>query len=116
MNNNNNNVINNINFNSQNFNSKTIIYQDKDLPPEKDPNAIIVSFTFKSNNKQIFIEINPNKTFGFAIKELERKYKITINPNFKYYFNKKEITKNDFRRTLNQLYIDDCSDISILDY
>ena len=38
-----------------------------------------------------------------------------MNPNWKYYFNRNEITKNDFKKTLNQLRIDDSSDISIRD-
>ena len=115
--NNNNNLMNNMNINfQQNFILNNNQNKGEDLPPEKDPNTIFVSFTFKSNNKQIFIDIYPSETFGNAIKALEIKYKMTMQSTSKYFFKKKEITKKDFGKTLNQLHIVDSSDISIFEY
>ena len=58
FNNNNNNFMNNMNNNfQQNINLNNNQNQMNELPPEKKENTIFVSFTYKRNNKQIFLDI-----------------------------------------------------------
>ena len=85
------------------------------LPPEKKENTIFVSFTYKRNNKQIFIDINQNETFGNAIIQLDKKYNLSLQNNQRIYFSKKGTIINDFNKTLKQLHINDCTDITIHD-
>ena len=107
---NNNNFMNNLNNNvQQNFNS------NNELPPEKKENTIFVSFTYKRNNKQIFLDINQNETFGNAIIQLDKKYKSSLQNNPNIYFSNKGQIINDFNKTLKQLHIKDSSDITIHD-
>ena len=117
FNNNNNNFMNNMNNNvQQNFNLNHIQnpFED-DLPPEKKGNTIFVSFTYKRNNKQIFIDINPHETFGNAIIQLDKKYKSSLQNNPNIYFSNKGQIINDFNKSLKQLHIKDSSDITIHD-
>jgi len=123
-----NNNINNINLNNNYNNNNNFNIMNKNFNLNNNMNnnmlnnnifkddTIFVSFTFKRNNKQIYIDINPNKTFLDAIKMLEKKYNLSfVIPKNKFYFKKKEITTDKFTKKLKQLYIEDSSDISILD-
>lgn len=87
--------------------------------PEKQ-NLIFVTFTFKKNKKQIYIDVSPDNTFAEAIFILENKYEwlkalpqrnysININSN-----NEKLISEKDYNKTLKDLGIGEDSDIYII--
>ena len=116
FNNNNNNFMNNMNNNlQQDINLNNNQNQMNELPPEKKENTIFVSFTYKRNNKQIFLDINQKETFGNAIIQLDKKYKSSLQNNPNIYFSNKGRIINDFNKTLKQLHIKDSSDITIHD-
>ena len=103
---NNMNIMNNMNMNNQN--------QD-DLPQETE-DTIFVTFTFKKNKKQIYIDIGINQTFNEAINILKNKYEWLKNMNnLKYSFNGQILLENKFNMTIKALGINESSDISILD-
>ena len=88
---------------------------------EAEENTIFVTFTFKKNKKQLFIDVSPDSTFADAIFILENKYEwlkalsqrnysININSN-----NEKLISEEDYNKTLKDLGIKESSDIWITD-
>ena len=79
----------------------------------KNEGIIFVIFTFKKNEKQIFINVDENETFGNAIRKLEVKYNwLKLISGKIYLYNNIEIS--NFNLTLKQLNIGDNSNISIL--
>ena len=88
---------------------------------EAEENTIFVTFTFKKNKKQLFIDVSPDSTFADAIFILENKYEwlkalsqrnysININSN-----NEKLISEENYNKTLKDLGIKESSDIWITD-
>ena len=74
MNNNNNmnnmNIMNNMNLaNNMNMNN-----QNQDDLPQETEDTIFITFTFKKNKKQIYIDIGRNQTLNEAINILKNKY------------------------------------------
>jgi hypothetical protein len=113
-----NNMYNNFNLNNQNLNMmmnfQNINSNNADIKNNKN-DEIFVTFTFKKNGEQIYIDVDKNEKFGNALNILEHKYnwlKKIIHK--KYYLGKKEIKINDFNKTLNELGIKDNSDIIII--
>ena len=124
----NNNMNNNINFGNNNFNNNMNMGQflpqqnitnnnqnqnKSDLPPQNTENTIFVTFTFKKNKKQIYIDVDKKETFLNALKILEDKYEWlkTINKK-KYCFNNKIIS--NYQQRICDIGIDENSDIFIL--
>ena len=108
---------NNFNLNNKNLNMmmnfQNINNNNVDIKNNKN-DEIFVTFTFKKNGEQIYIDVDKNEKFGNALNILEHKYnwlKKIIHK--KYYLGKKEIKINDFNKTLNELGIKDNSDIII---
>lgn len=88
-------------------------------PQPERQNLIFVTFTFKKNKKQIYIDVSRYETFAKAIFILENKYEwlkalpqrnYSINSN-----NEKPISEKDYHKTLKDLGIDENSDIYIID-
>jgi hypothetical protein len=98
---------NNNNMNNQNQAS---------LNPQETEDTIFVTFTFKKNKKQIYIDIGRDQTFREALDILKNKYEwLKPMPNLKYSFNNHIILENEFNKTIKQLGINESSDIFILD-
>ena len=79
----------------------------------KVPNAIFITFTFKKNNYQIFIDVDKNKTLGEALCILTNKYNLVEIGKMQPSFNGIKFTSKDLKRPLYELGIEDSSDISI---
>ena len=93
-------VLNNINKNNNNN------FQDED------ENTIFVTFTFDINKKQIYLDVNENRTFENVISLLQDKYNwFGMIKNKKYFFNNQEIT--NYKLSLKNLGIKESSDIII---
>ena len=110
-----NNNLNNNMFNSMNNLSSMNNFNNNVQSPQNYnyDNTIFVTFTFKKNKKQIYVDVNENETFANALKELEDKYNwMKSISNKTFVFNNKKIT--DCNKTLKQLRIGDNSDILIL--
>ena len=126
-NNNNNNVnFNNANqMNFNNINNNNIIQNNQQMNmfnnsnnnggiqgEEENPNLIFITFTFKKG-KQIYIDVDKNAKFSDVLVQLMEKYEwLNDIGKISYFFNKIQI--KDFNKTLNELGIDDNSDILIL--
>lgn len=120
----NDNFNNNFNNNWGNgFNNQGGFFQNNQQPQIQgaEENIILVTFTFKKNKKQLFIDVSPDSTFAEAISILENKYEwlkallqrnysININSN-----NEKPISEEDYNKTLKGLGINESSDIWITD-
>ena len=110
-----NNNLNNNMFNSMNNLSSMNNFNNNVQSPQNynSDNTIFVTFTFKKNKKQIYVDVNENETFANALKELEDKYNwMKSISNKTFVFNNKKIT--NYNKTLKQLRIGDNSDILIL--
>ena len=104
-------MMNNMNIMNNNMNANNLNQESFNAEEE----TIFVTFTFKKNKKQIFIDINRNQTFREAIEILENKYEWYKSlPNKKYSFNNRIIRENDFNKTIKQLGINESLDIFIL--
>ena len=101
----NNNIINNNLLNNFNLNINNRFQPN-------DENFIFVTFTFKKNRRQIYIDVDENDTFGNMLKRLESKYDYLKTIRNKSYLYKDKII-SDFSKTLKQLNIDEASDIYI---
>ena len=125
--NNNNMNINNMNMNNMNMGSSPnnmnftpLQLQNLDQTQtfnsaQKSDNLIFVTFTFKKNKMQVYLDVEKNATFNQAIKQLGDKYSWFNNVKIKgYLYKNKTISVNDYNKTLKQLKIEDNADISIL--
>ena len=100
----------NTNVNLQNDYNNTNI---KKISKKKE--EIFVTFTFQKNKEQIYLDIDKYETFINAIAMLEKKYNWLKKIRVKKYINeKKEISQKDFNKTLNELGIQDNTDIIIV--
>ena len=81
----------------------------------KDPDEIFVTFTFQKNKKQIYIDVNKKKTLREALYILTDKYQWLLGIE-KMGASLKGIRfkPSDLNKSLNQLGIDENSDIDIL--
>ena len=103
-------INNNFNIPFMNANNNS----DKKNNQEKEE-LIFVTFTFKKNKKQIYIDVDKNETFRSALIILEDKYDwLKSIPNKRYTFNNKIIRTSDYGKKLCQLGIDEYSDIFML--
>ena len=103
-------INNNFNFPFMNENNNS----DRENNQEKEE-LIFVTFTFKKNKKQIYIDVDKNETFRGALIILEDKYEwLKTIPNIRYTFNNKIIRTSDYGKKLCQLGIDEYSDIFML--
>ena len=103
-------INNNFNFPFMNDNNNS----DRENNQEKEE-LIFVTFTFKKNKKQIYIDVDKNETFRGALIILEDKYDwLKTIPNIRYTFNNKIIRTSDYGKKLCHLGIDDNSDIFML--
>ena len=121
----------NTNFNNNNVNSNCgngvfnqgVFLQNNQQPqvPEAEENTIFVTFTFKKNKKQLFIDVSPDSTFADAIFILENKYewlKALSQRNYSIHINnnnEKPIQRRNYNTTLKDLDINESSDIWITD-
>ena len=102
---------NNNNGNNQNNAQNAPQNNQKQATNKKD--EIFVTFTFKKNGEQIYIDVDKNEKFCNAITMLETKYNwLTKIINKKYYLGREEI--KEFNKTLKALGIKDNSDIIIV--
>ena len=111
-----NNNMNNFNMNQNpNFNNNANNQNNPQNNQKQETNKkdeIFVTFTFKKNGEQIYIDVDKNEKFGNAINILQAKYNwLTKIIKKKYYLGKKEI--KDFNKTLTEIGIKDNSDIII---
>ena len=106
-------MMNNLNIMNNNMNMMNNINQASINPPEIE-DTIFVTFTFKKNKKQIYIDISRNQTFKDAIDILNKKYEWLKKIARKYSLNNRIIKESEFNKTLTQLKIDENSDIIIL--
>ena len=103
-------INNNFNFPFMNENNNS----DRENNQEKEE-LIFVTFTFKKNKKQIYIDVDKNETFRGALIILEDKYDwLKTIPNIRYTFKNKIIRASDYGKKLCQLGIDEYSDIFML--
>ena len=118
MNNMNVNMVNNMNMNNMNMMNNNANMNNQNQAssnPQEAENTIFVTFTFKKNKKQIYIDIGRNQTFKEALDILKNKYEwLKTIPNQKYSFNDRIIKESEFDKTITQLKIDESSDIFIL--
>ena len=121
-----NNQMNINNFNNQmngmNINTKMVlnsiiqnnINKNNNFPVQQneEEDTIFVTFTFDFNKKQIYLDVNENKTFENALFLLHDKYNwLEPMKNKKYFFQNKEIT--NYKMTLKDLGITESSDVII---
>lgn len=112
---NNNNVYNNC---GNGLNNQCGFFQNNQQ--EAEGNKIFVTFTFKKNKKQIYIDVSENETFAGAISILEEKYEWLKLIKHKNYYthnhngNDKLISEQDHNKTLKDLGIGEDSDIYII--
>ena len=118
MNNMNVNMVNNMNMNNMNMVNNNVNMNNQNQVssnPQEEENTIFVTFTFKKNKKQIYIDIGRDQTFKEALDILENKYEWLKNiHNKKYSFSNRVIKENEFNKTIKQLGIDGSADIFIL--
>ena len=75
---------------------------------------IFITFTFKANNKQIFLDVNENEIFENIIIQLKEKYLwLKDFKNLVYYFNNKKLSENFFKTSAKNLGLKDNSNIII---
>ena len=99
-------VLNNINNNRSNNNLNN---PNQQIQQE---NLIFVTFTFKKNKKQIYLDLNENDTFENVLSQLVDKYNwLAMFKNKSFYFNNKKIT--DYKVSIKKLGIIENSDIII---
>ena len=78
----------------------------------EEEDTIFVTFTFGFNKKQIYLDVNENKTFEKVKSLLHDKYNwLETIKNKRYFFHNTEITNS--KKTLKELGITESSDVII---
>ena len=97
----------NMSFNKNNINNNNlnnILSNNNNLGNQK----VFLTFKFKKNNKECFINVNGNDKFIEVIRKLEEKYKwLKEDQNQTYYYQNQQIT--NMNSSLNDLGIIDNS-------
>ena len=110
---------NNLQNQKMNLNNLTNKFIANSLPNDNTSNnkdmqesSIIVTFSFKKYDRQIYIDANRTDKFSYVIQQLEEKYNWLVPlENKKYYLNGKEITSSN--KTLDELGVNGDLDINI---
>ena len=106
---NNNNFINQGNNTNNTIKNQALIKNDN-----LQGKMIFITFTYKENNKQIFLDTNENEIFENIIIQLKEKYLwLKDLKNLAYYFNNKKLSKNDYKTSAKNLGLKDNSNIII---
>ena len=113
---NNNQYNNNFNFAScSNMINNSMVNNTGNNNNSKD-NSVFITFTYKPQNKQVFIDSKDNETFLDVINLLENKYNWLKKIPIKYYFyQNNEIQRNQMNIRIRDLGIKDNSSIIIKD-